>query len=184
MAFKSRGGLDKVWLGWFIMQAVVIALVDAVPFYPKWLYASPESPLYFLQRIHDFYVDTYRDLVVIEWHNAVPVRPWVRLFAYFAISFQFPTAVYAALRLRKGRGTSGGDELLFLVYALEAFLSTLVCIHDVYHWDEKLYTMAEKHFLVGVFYSPWLLIPFAMFVDLYLRLYGRVSASDVAKKTK
>ncbi|KAI6353755.1 hypothetical protein MCOR25_008899 [Pyricularia grisea] len=184
MAFKSRGGLDKVWLGWFIMQIVVIGLIDAVPFYPKWLYASPESPLYFLQRIHDFYVGTYRDLIVTEWHKAVPVRPWVRLNAYIEVGFQLPTAVYAALRLRKGRGTSGGDELLFLVYACQTFYSTLLCAHDVYHWDEKLYTMAEKHFLVGGFYSSWMLIPLTMFVDMYLRLYGRVSASDIAKKTK
>ncbi|TLD31058.1 hypothetical protein PspLS_02434 [Pyricularia sp. CBS 133598] len=184
MAFKSRGVLDKVWLGWFIMQTLVTPLVDALPFYPEWLYASPDSPLHFLQSIHDFYVGTYRDLIVTEWHNAVPVRPWVRLCTYLEMGFQLPTALYAVLRLRKGRGTSGGDELLFLVYAFETFFSTILCAHDVYHWDEKLYTMADKHFLVGAFYSSWMFIPFVMFVDMYLRLYGRVSASDIAKKTK
>ncbi|KAI6263398.1 hypothetical protein MCOR27_010295 [Pyricularia oryzae] len=100
------------------------------------------------------------------------------------MAFQLPTSLYAVLRLRKGRGTSGGDELLLLVYAFNVFFSTLLCAHDVYHWDEKLYTMAEKHFIVGGIYGSWMLIPFAMFVDMYLRLYARVSTSDIAKKTK
>ncbi|KAH8847801.1 hypothetical protein MCOR02_009987 [Pyricularia oryzae] len=184
MTFKSRGVVDKVWLGWFILQIIVTPLIDGLPFYPKWLYATPDSPLYFLQRIHELYVTTYRDLIVTEWHSPVPVRPWVRLCTYIEMAFQLPTSLYAVLRLRKGRGTSGGDELLLLVYAFNVFFSTLLCAHDVYHWDEKLYTMAEKHFIVGGIYGSWMLIPFAMFVDMYLRLYARVSTSDIAKKTK
>lgn len=150
-------------------------MIDGLPFYPKWLYATPDSPLYFLQRIHELYVTTYRDLIVTEWHSPVPVRPWVRLCTYIEMAFQLPTSLYAVLRLRKGRGTSGGDELLLLVYAFNVFFSTLLCAHDVYHWDEKLYTMAEKHFIVGGIYGSWMLIrecSFAFSGSLFFSLYS------------
>ncbi|KAI7775646.1 hypothetical protein LA080_006484 [Diaporthe eres] len=180
MADSPKNKRDKAWLGWFIMQLIVIFLIDAVQFYPPELYKAPGSPLYFLQQMKDFYISTYNDPLV----QSATAPNWMHLVSVVEIGFQLPVALYATWRLSGSRGTSGPFELLLLVYAFETAFSTLLCINDVFYWDPTVYSREQKNVFLFQLYGAWLVIPTVMFVDMYGRLYSRLSATDYVKKTQ
>ncbi|KAK1768154.1 transmembrane protein 6/97 [Phialemonium atrogriseum] len=150
---------DYIWLAWFSLQVLVIIFVDAVPFYPKHLYEPPGSPLHLLQRIRTFYVATYNDPIV-QWTPALGRDSWIPLFTRIEMLFQLPAAAYAVHRLgrRRRAGTTGADELLYLVYALETALTTLVCLNDVLWWDDVVYPAGLKRVFIFQIYGPWFAI--------------------------
>ncbi|KAG6366728.1 hypothetical protein INS49_000908 [Diaporthe citri] len=180
MAASPKNKRDKAWLGWFIMQLIVIFLIDAVQFYPPELYKAPGSPLYFLQQMKDFYISTYNDPLV----QSATAPNWMHLVSVVEIGFQLPVALYAVWRLSGSRGTSGPFELLLLAYAFETAFSTLLCINDVFYWDPAVYSWEQKKVFLFQLYGSWLVIPTVMFVDMYWRLYSRLSATDAVKKTQ
>ncbi|KAK2613969.1 hypothetical protein N8I77_000835 [Diaporthe amygdali] len=180
MAASPKNKRDKVWLTWFIIQIVIIFLIDAVQFYPPQLYKTPESPLYFLQQIKDFYVATYNDPLV----QPETEPNWMHMVSVVEIGFQLPVALYAAWKLSGRKGTSGPFELLLLVYAFETAFSTLLCINDVFYWDPAVYSQEQKNVFLFQLYGAWLVIPAVMFVDMYWRLYSRLSVTDTIKKTQ
>ncbi|KAJ0115475.1 integral membrane protein [Diaporthe amygdali] len=180
MATSTKNKRDKVWLTWFIIQIVIIFLIDAVQFYPPQLYKTPESPLYFLQQIKDFYVATYNDPLV----QPETEPNWMHMVSVVEIGFQLPVALYAAWKLSGKKGTSGPFELLLLVYAFETAFSTLLCINDVFYWDPAVYSREQKNVFLFQLYGAWLVIPAVMFVDMYWRLYSRLSVTDTIKKTQ
>ncbi|KAL8287919.1 hypothetical protein RB597_000149 [Gaeumannomyces tritici] len=183
MAYKPKPWVDKVWLAWFVLQLLVIFLVDALQFYPPSLYEAEGSPLHALKRLHDHYVATYNDPIV-QWE--LPGRPWTRLFSLVEMAFQLPTAAYGVYLLGGGGGTSHGDEMLFFVYALEVAFTTLVCVHDVAYWDDAVYSLQQKQVIWFQLYGPWLLIPSIMAVDMFFRLRTHLvaSAAGTERKTK
>ncbi|ROW14041.1 hypothetical protein VPNG_04040 [Cytospora leucostoma] len=180
MAASPKNWRDKAWFAWLIIQIACILLVDAVQFYPAWLYKTPETPLYFLQQLKDFYVATYNDpLVQPETEpNWIPVMFIIELF------FQLPVVIYGAWSLSGKRGTTGPLELLLLVYAFETAFSTLLCINDVFSWDPAVYSPEQKNVFLYQLYGPWFAIPSLLFVDMYWRLYSRLTPTDLVKKTQ
>jgi hypothetical protein len=134
--------------------------VDGFSFYPKALYETSDAPLHFLQSIHDHVVAMYDDPIV-KWtpETGDPGHSWVALFLVIEVLFQLPTALYALYRLgaRRSGGSYGGDELLFLVYGLETSLTTLVCIHDVFYWDDVAYPPHLKQTFISI-YAPWCIV--------------------------
>ncbi|ROW05445.1 hypothetical protein VSDG_00545 [Cytospora chrysosperma] len=180
MTASPKNWRDKLWLVWLIVQIACILLVDAVQFYPEWLYKLPGSPLYFLQQLKDFYVATYNDPLVqpeTEPH-------WMPLMFMVELCFQLPVVFYATWRLSGKSGTTGRLELLLLAYAFETAFSTLLCINDVFYWDPAVYSPDQKNVFLYQLYGPWFAIPSLMFVDMYSRLYSRLAATDVVKKTQ
>ncbi|KAK3938324.1 hypothetical protein QBC46DRAFT_355966 [Diplogelasinospora grovesii] len=180
MAVSKQSWKDYVWLVWFLIQIPVIFLVDATHFYPKWLYASPESPLHFMQLIKDNYISTYNDPIA-QWtaETATQHSSWIPLFLSIEMLFSAPIVLYAVYRLGvKRAGTTGANELLFLVYAFETAFTTLVCIHDVLYWDDAVYNIDLKRTFVFNLFGPWFVIPAIMFVDMCSRILSRINAAD------
>lgn len=77
---------------------------------------------------------------------------------YLEFGFSLPVVLYGFYKLLTTKKTSGGDELLYLVYALETALTTLVCIHDVAYWDPEEYTVEVRRKMVFQFLGPWFLV--------------------------
>lgn len=83
---------------------------------------------------------------------------------YLEVFFLLPTAVYAAYSLLpigaagRKRGTTGPQELLFLIYAFHSALTTLVCVYDVFWWDGAVYSREVKTEFVFKLYGPWLVV--------------------------
>lgn len=175
---------------------------DAVPFYPAWLYKTPGTPLHFLQQLRDFYIAQYDDPIVQD--DKAP--HYMAILFVLEVAMQLPVALYAVYRLGLGaRRTTGPFELVLLVYALETALSTVLVLHFVYLLDPAEYP--QKNVLIFQNYVPWLIaresaattsrrpigferrwrmltctIAGLMFVDMFCRLYKRLSTTDIVKK--
>lgn len=81
------------------------------------------------------------------------------LFLLLVFAFLLPTSLYGIYHLGlKRRGTSGADELLFLVYALEVAFTTLVSIFDSFYWDSAVYSAELKRTFLVQLYGPWCLV--------------------------
>lgn len=83
------------------------------------------------------------------------------LFLYIEFGFTLPVVLYAVYRLgfsHRSKGTSGADELLFLVYGFETAFTTLVCFHDVFYWDESDYSAELKSTFKYNFFGPWIVM--------------------------
>ncbi|KAK0617785.1 transmembrane protein 6/97 [Bombardia bombarda] len=194
MAIYHKPFTNYIWLAWFSLQVPIILckLIDMLHFYPTWLYKPTDSPLHFAEKIQQNHIATYNDPYV-QWLPATAVPSghdsWIGLFLYIELAFLLPTALYGVYRLgldSRGRkqGTSGGDELLFLVYAFETALTTLVCVHDVFYWDKEVYSPEVMRSYQVNLLGPWLVIPSLMFVDMASRIMKRVRVADAAVQGK
>lgn len=135
-------------------------MIDLLEFlYPKWVYEPAGAPLHPVYAVKQWYIQTYNDPIV-QWspETAAGHDSWMGLFLFLELAFVLPTALYGVYRLGlQRRGTSGADELLFFVYALELAFTTLVCIHDGFYWDNAVYPADLKRTLLVQFFGPWLL---------------------------
>lgn len=124
------------------------------------MYEPTGAPLHGAYALLQWYVQMYDDPIV-QWSakTASGHDSWMGLFLHLEFYFLLPTVLYGFYRLAlQRRGTSGADELLFLVYALEVAFTTLVCIHDTYYLDSAVYSEELKRTLRFQFYAPWFLI--------------------------
>ena len=129
-------------------------------FYPAWLYKAPGSPLHFLELIQSHYIATYNDPIA-QWtpQTATGHDAWIPLFLRIEVVFSLPLVLYAVYRLGIQRaGTTGPVELLFLVYAFETAFTTLVCINDVFWWDDAVYDQELKRTFIVNLFGPWFVI--------------------------
>ncbi|KAK3687166.1 transmembrane protein 6/97 [Podospora appendiculata] len=182
MATYTQSWRNHVWLAWFALQVPIVLLIDAMHFYPSWLYKPASSPLHFAEVFRQDYIATYND-PFMQWSAATAAGhdSWIGLFLYLEFAFSVPIVVYALYRLGVQRkGTSGADELLLLVYAFETALTTLTCIHDVSYWDPAVYSAELKQTFQLNFLGPWLLMPTLMFVDMVFRILARIKVADAA----
>lgn len=122
--------------------------------YPAWLYKETGSPLHFLQKISDYYIETYNDPLV----QSATEPNWIQLFFLVELAFSLPTAIYAAFYLSGTRGTTGPLELLWLVYAFETAFSTLICINEIFYFDPAVYSQDAKNVFMYHLYGPWFVI--------------------------
>ncbi|KKF93737.1 hypothetical protein CFO_g3891 [Ceratocystis platani] len=159
-------------------HTVAQPLVDLVPFYPAWLWATPDAPLSFLNAIRQFYITTYNDPYFTQPHPS-----WFDLFTYIEVVYQFPAAAYLLFKFMTERQTSGVTELHALIFSLGFALTTLTCVWDVPYWDSTVYTTAQKVEFMTVIYGPFFLIPGIMAVDMFARLHKRLSP-DVSDSKK
>lgn len=131
-------------------------MVDLVPLYPASLYATPSSPLHFLQLLRNFYIKTYNDPFFVMSHDNQP--SWYKLFTYLEVFYQLPMTLWMVYRFSRGTGTTVGFELAVLVFCVECALTTLTCIFDVSYWDPNLYSEAQKNVFIFNLYGPWVVI--------------------------
>jgi hypothetical protein len=128
--------------------------------WPAWLYEPAGAPLHAAFEMKEWYIQKYNDPIV-QWsaETASGHDSWMGLFMHLEFFFLLPTVLYAIYRLAvQRRGTSGGDELLFLVYALEVAFTTLICIYDTGFLDEAVYPAAVKRELQFQLYAPWFVL--------------------------
>ncbi|KAK3352514.1 transmembrane protein 6/97 [Lasiosphaeria hispida] len=160
-----------------------------VEFYPKSLYELPGAPLHFAQLARLDYLAKYNDPIV-QWsaETASGHDSWMGLFIVLEYSLALPVMLFTFYRFAiKRRGTSGAHELLLAAYGFETALATLVCIHDIFYWDETLYTLETKNTLIYSYYVPWLVVPSLITIDMVSRILGRIRVADAAlvgKKTQ
>ncbi|KAH8880257.1 hypothetical protein GQ53DRAFT_755238 [Thozetella sp. PMI_491] len=186
MAPQSNNWKDYVWLVWFCLQVVVISCVDAVQFYPEWLYKSPDSPLHFMEKLHTHLVETVNDPFA-QWTPGKPGShdSWIGFFLYVELAFAVPVILLAVYRLGIRRaGTTGPFELLLMLYAFETAFATAVCIHDILYWDPVVYDDAKKRSFIFEMYGPWFLMPTILFGDMCFRILGRFKAAESAAAVK
>ncbi|KAL0471316.1 hypothetical protein QR685DRAFT_595763 [Neurospora intermedia] len=182
MAVYNESRLNYVWLAWFALSIPIILFIDALHFYPSSWYSSPSAPLHIFHLARQDYIAQYNDPIV-QWSPSTSVPgshdSWIGLFLYLEFGFTLPVVLYGFFLLTvKRKGTTGRDELLFLVYALETALTTLVCIYDVGYWDPAVYSEEAKRTMVLQFFGPWFLVPSIMAVDMARRILGRIKVAD------
>lgn len=73
------------------------------------------------------------------------------------IGFQLPVALYSVYRLSRGgnAGTTGGHELLLLVYALETAFSTMLCMNHAAYLDPVDFTPEQRDVFWYQLMGPW-----------------------------
>lgn len=225
MATYNNTWRNKAWMGWFLMQVPVIfcrsalhpalartgttadapQVVDLLEFlWPAWAYEPAGAPLHAAFALKQWYIQKYNDPVV-QWSPATAAGhdSWMGLFLYLEFAFLLPTVLYGVYRLAvQRRGTSGADELLFLVYALEVAFTTLVCIYDTLYWDPAVHPAELKREMQVQLYGPWLVVrkcpprdavicspahhdPAAIgAIDMATRILGRIRVADAALGAK
>lgn len=179
MTHYNKTWKNQVWLLWSALQLPLIlcefpfplifalapstkangAVIDGLEFFPKWTYEPAGSPLHFFHDLKSDYIAEHRDPIAL-WSPATASGhdSWMGLFIYLEWALALPVVLFTVYRLGVQRkGTSGAHELVLLVYSFEVALSTLVCIHDVFYWDES-YTAEARKTLILNMYSPWLII--------------------------
>ncbi|KAF5519751.1 putative membrane protein [Colletotrichum aenigma] len=171
---------DSAYLVISGIQLTAMLMVDLVPLYPASLYATPSSPLHFLQLLRDFYIKTYNDPFFVMSHDNQP--SWYKLFTYLEVFYQLPMTLWMVYRFSRGTGTTVGFELAVLVFCVECALTTLTCIFDVSYWDPNLYSEAQKNVFIFNLYGPWVVIPTLMGLDMCLRVLNRANSADKTKK--
>ena len=98
---------------------------------------------------------------IAQWSPATAAGhdSWMGFFVYFEMAVALPIVLFTVYRLGfKRQGTSGAHELALMVYAFEAAFTTAVCMHDVFYWDNSVYTAAMKNKLLYQMYLPWLVV--------------------------
>lgn len=220
MANYNNTWRNQAWLGWLLMQLPIIlcklrmlhmklideangAVIDLLDFiWPAWVYEPPAAPLHVFYTLKEWYIKEYNDPIV-QWSatTATGHDSWMGLFLYLELAFLLPTVLYGIYRLGvQRRGTSGADELLFFVYALEMAFTTLVCIFDSFYWDSTVYSADLKRTFWVQFYGPWFVICKCLrlhkaahrltksatlgAIDMATRILGRIQAADAVLQSR
>ncbi|KAF7857933.1 hypothetical protein EAF04_009290 [Stromatinia cepivora] len=150
--------LDLGYLIYFLTHIPIMFLMDLQALYPPHLTPS------FLTTIKTYYITTYHDIFFISPPIYFKLFIWLELLVHVPVSFW---AVGGLLR------DSPQTPLILLPYALEVFLSTLVCIHEYLYWPIPL---SQKIDLTTL-YGPYILLSIIMFIDMSIRLSHIISTS-------
>lgn len=79
------------------------------------------------------------------------------LFA-IEIGFQLPVVLFTAYRYSKGKTTTGGHELLLLVYAFETSFSTALCMTHAFYIDPKDFSLEQRDAFLYQLMAPWVAV--------------------------
>jgi hypothetical protein len=138
------------------------AVVDAVDQYPHSLWEPEGSILRPLGVLHEYVLASMKD-PILGWSASSPKAhemAYVGLLLWGEILFLMPVAVYGAWALwptRAKKGTTGPQELLFLIWAFEMAFSTVICMNNIFWWDPVEYPDDVKRSFVFV-YGPWVVV--------------------------
>jgi len=124
------------------------------------MYEPAGSPLHAAFRSKQWYIASFNDPIV-QWtpETSAGHDSWMGLFLFLEAAFLLPAILYGlyCFGIRR-KGTSGEDELLFFVYALEVWFTTVICAFDVWNLDSAVWSAEIKHTLVIQFYGPYLVL--------------------------
>ncbi|KAK1752014.1 hypothetical protein QBC47DRAFT_389454 [Echria macrotheca] len=186
MTQYNRSFKNHIWLVWALLQLPIILFIDGLDFLPPSLYLPATSPLHVFHALKADYIAQHNDPIA-QWSPATAAGhdSWMGLFVYAELVLSLPILLFTVYRLCvQRRGTSGAHELALLVYAFETAFTTLTCIHDTLYWDPQVYSVEARKTLVVNMYSPWLIVPSIMFIDMASRILGRIRVADAAVETK
>ncbi|KAL1987278.1 hypothetical protein VTN96DRAFT_4306 [Rasamsonia emersonii] len=144
--------LDLLYLVFFVIHVPLVFLVDIVPLYP------PSLTPTFVLRIRDFYIDTYHD----KFFESPPA--WFRAYNLMELVYHVPLSVWAVGALLRD------DPLVplhLLIWAVQAFLTTLTCLLDMRSWSDR---SQEEKFNLSLLYCPYVAFAALLGVDMFLRL--------------
>ncbi len=179
MTTYTKSWTNYVWLVWSAIHLPIIlrtfpppppipitpptqltpqsAVIDGLDFLPTSLYLPPTSPLHFAHQAKADYNAQWNDPIT-QWSPATASGhdSWMGLFLTIEFVALLPVLLFTVYRLGiQRRGTSGAHELLLVLYGFEVAFTTLVCINDVFYWDEKTHPTEKKRQLVLQYYLPF-----------------------------
>ncbi|KAF9047200.1 hypothetical protein BDZ89DRAFT_1099290 [Hymenopellis radicata] len=166
----SSRPLDLLYFSFFIMHIPASLLVDLQAL----LY-----PNTYLPSLPEWYTGYSADPLIRGAMLKESQLVWFNCFLYVEMIFQLPVFVIGALGLWKG---SKSIYVLLLAYAASTATTTLPCIAFVIHRSDSLTT--EQLVMLLSSYIPFFLLPFAMAVDMALRLQNIVQTSLSKVTTK
>ncbi|KAB8283615.1 transmembrane protein 6/97 [Yarrowia lipolytica] len=145
--------------GWYFAIHFVITLMVDGGFAIPAAYKLPGQ-----QFMEDFHVASNKDFIVLE-------KPaWFMSFIWIEILFQLPFFVYGAYKLLTKTATPT-TYLWMLVYGVNASLTTLACLAEV--WARAGLTDALRYNLLAV-YAPFFFISGYIVIDVFQRLQGEL----------
>ncbi|KAK5624884.1 hypothetical protein RRF57_000600 [Xylaria bambusicola] len=156
--------------------------VDLVPLYPHSLWQPSGAPLRFLGELREYYVSTYNDQFFKPPPAEIP--SFFTLFAFLELTFHLPVSLWAVGALKGGKLSSGGAELLLLVYGLQTAITTFTCMYDAALWDPAVVTFEQKKTLVGGLYGSYFALSVILTADMYGRVLKRMKVADAIKKAQ
>jgi len=143
-------------------------LVDLQALYPTSIVPA------FMSSITDFYRDTYKDQFFVS------APPFFKLFMWLELLYHVPTCLWTYWGLPND---SPKTPVILLIYAVETFVTTSVCIAEYVAWP---LTVDEKINLTTL-YGPYLALSLLMGIDMYFRLVSSIIKDTTqarAEKTK
>ncbi|KAK2616828.1 hypothetical protein QQS21_000205 [Conoideocrella luteorostrata] len=161
---------DKLYLPIVAVQLLGMLILDLVPFYPKFLWQTPSSPLHSLVSLRTWWTTRSGD----PYYAASTHEPWFESLMYVEGLVQLPLTVYLAYKLASYKPTSGPTELAGLVYGCVTSMGATVCCYDIWHMGPDVVSDKQKGQLFWGTYLPFAVIPAFMAADMYLRLLPRV----------
>ncbi|KAL7650232.1 hypothetical protein ACMYSQ_012034 [Aspergillus niger] len=148
---------DLIYFSFFAIHVPIIFLVDAAPILPTALQSNLSHTL------RQFYIDTYHDKFFEE-----PPAPWFYFFILMELFYHVPVSVWALGGLKRD------DPLVplhLLIFGLQAFLTSTVCLVEVWSWADR--TVAQKQ-NISMLYGPYVALGAFMALDMFFRLRTRL----------
>ncbi|KAL1999415.1 hypothetical protein VTN02DRAFT_4545 [Thermoascus thermophilus] len=148
---------DLLYFLFFVIHVPTILLADISPLYPDSIRPA------FLDRIQQFYIDTYHDKFFEEVAPA-----WFTVFIVMEALYHAPVSIWAIGALLRD------DPLVplnLLVWSVQTVVTTSACLAEVWSWSDR--THEQKSNLTKL-YAPYALLAAVMGLDMFLRLRGRL----------
>ncbi|EFW15200.1 hypothetical protein D8B26_004469 [Coccidioides posadasii str. Silveira] len=149
---QRQNAADVLYIAFFAIHLVVMFAVDLVPLYPDSI--RPAA----LDTLRDFYIDKYHDKFFSE-----PPQ-WFRAYILMEAFYHVPASI---LIIRGFLKEDAFVSVHLLVWAVQASLTTLTCLVDVWDWTDR--TFEEKSSLT-LLYGPYLAFSVLAGLDMFCRL--------------
>ncbi|PVH93623.1 integral membrane protein-like protein [Periconia macrospinosa] len=145
---------DLVYLVFFVVHVPVMLCFDLTHYYPTSLKPT------FMTSLREWYIATYNDRF---FYNP---PPWFALLTLLELTYHLPLTLWAIPALLRN---DARIPLALLVFGLETSVSTLVCMAEMWSWEELSAAQRGVGGLGGM-YGGYAAVGVFMVVDCYLRL--------------
>ncbi|KAF1913130.1 transmembrane protein 6/97 [Ampelomyces quisqualis] len=161
---------DLVYLIFFIIHIPVMLAFDLSGYYP------PQIKPDWMSSLRSYYTTTYGD----RFFSNPPA--WFHVLLFLELTFHLPLSLWAVPALLRN---DARIPLALLVFGLETSVSTLVCLAEMWSWEELSGAQRGVGGLGGM-YGGYLALGVFMTLDCYARLDGWIAGQKglvpVAKK--
>ncbi|KAJ5787035.1 hypothetical protein N7457_002025 [Penicillium paradoxum] len=148
---------DLAYLLFFVTHIPIIFLIDTVPLQPAFLQTNLSHQL------REFYIATYHDKFFED-----PAPTWFTVFIWMELLYHVPASIWAIRGLRKDHPLI---PVHLLVFGIQAFLTSLTCLVDVWSWSDR--SVAQKQ-QITMLYAPYVALGGLMALDMVFRLRDKL----------